>query len=179
MNIKPMTLLMTVAIANGCTPYAESFDCPPGRGVGCKSLNAVNHMVEEGKLPIEDAPLENGSPKRGPLENAPFENAPLKSESLETAPIKTISDQGKEESKKPVSPSSCLIEAMDSRSPLQLVNQRASHAIPSRETHLKVWVAAYEDEEGTYHAPSFLYAALKKDPPLKKDSSSQSGEGKK
>ncbi|MBP6952068.1 MAG: TraV family lipoprotein [Alphaproteobacteria bacterium] len=158
MNIKPMTLLMTVAIANGCTPYSESFDCPPGRGVGCKSLNIVNHMVEEGQLP---------------LENAPFESESLKSEPLETESPKTLSDQGKEEDKKPTSPSSCLIEAMDSRAPLQLVHQRASHAVPRRETHLKVWVAAYEDEEGAYHSPSFIYAALKK------DSSPQSVEGKK
>ena len=164
MNTQPIALLITLAIANGCTPYSESFDCPPGRGVGCKSLNIVNHMVEEGRLPLENTSLESG---------------PLESEPLETVPIKTISDQGKEESKKPASPSSCLIEAMNSRSPLQLVNQRASHAVPSRETHLKVWVTAYEDEEGTYHAPSFLYAALKKDPPLKKDPSSQSVEGKK
>ena len=85
MNIKPMTLLMTVAIVNGCTPYAESFDCPPGRGVGCKSLNIVNHMVEEGQLP---------------LENAPFESESLKSEPLETESPKTLSDQGKEEDKK-------------------------------------------------------------------------------
>ena len=169
MNIKPIALLITLTLANGCTPYSESFDCPPGRGVGCKSLNTVNHMVEEGQLPLEDAPLEN----------IPFESAPLKGEPLETESPKTIPEQENEENKKPVSSSSCLIEAMDSRSPLQLVNQRASHAVPSRETHLKVWVAAYEDEEGTYHAPSFLYAALKKDPPLKKDSSSQSGEGKK
>lgn len=153
MNIKLMTLLMTVAIVNGCTPYAESFDCPPGRGVGCKSLNTVNHMVEEGQLPLEDAPL--------------------KSDALKSIPLETLSDQGKEEDKKPTSPSSCLTEARDSRAPLQLVNQRASHAVPSRETHLKVWVAAYEDEEGAYHAPSFLYAALKKDP------SPQSVEGKK
>ena len=173
MNIKPMTLLITLVIANGCTPYSESFDCPPGRGVGCKSLNIVNHMVEEGQLPLEDAPLENGSPKSGPLESAP-----LKSEPHETESPKTISDQGKEENKKPASPSSCLIEAKDSRSPLHLVNHHTPHAVPSRETHLKVWVAAYEDEEGTYHAPSFLYAALKKDPHLKKDSSSQSVEGK-
>ncbi|MBY0292795.1 MAG: TraV family lipoprotein [Alphaproteobacteria bacterium] len=159
MNIKPMTLLMTVAIANGCTPYAESFDCPPGRGVGCKSLNIVNHMVEEGQLPLESPSLENGSPKSVPLESAPLE---------------TIPEKEKAGDKKPTSPSSCLIEARDSRAPLPLVN----HPL-SRETHLKAWVAAYEDEEGTYHAPSFLYAALKKNPPLKKDSSPQSGEGKK
>ncbi|MBY0292335.1 MAG: hypothetical protein K2W92_03510, partial [Alphaproteobacteria bacterium] len=77
MNIKPIALLITLAITNGCTPYSESFDCPPGRGVECKSLNIVNHMVEEGQLPLENAPLESES---------------LKSESLETAPIKTISD---------------------------------------------------------------------------------------
>ena len=166
MNTKPIVLLITLTLANGCTPYSESFDCPPGRGVGCKSLNVVNHMVEEGQLPLEDAPLENGSPKSVPLEST-------QSESASNTPLETLSDQGKGGSKKPVSPSSCLIEAMDSRSPLQLVNQRASHAVPSRETHLKVWVTAYEDEEGAYHAPSFLYAALKKDP------SPQSVEGKK
>lgn len=153
MNIKPIALLITLTLANGCTPYAESFDCPPGRGVGCKSLNIVNHMVEEGQLPLEETPL--------------------KSDALKSTPLETLSDQGKEENKKPVSSSSCLIEARDSRAPLQLVNHHASHAVPSRETHLKVWVAAYEDEEGAYHAPSFLYVALKK------DSSPQSVEGKK
>ena len=166
MNTKPIALLITLTLANGCTPYSESFDCPPGRGVGCKSLNTVNHMVEEGQLPLEDAPLENGSPKSVPLESTQFESA-------SSTPLETLSDQGKEKNKKPTSPSSCLIEAMDSRSPLYLVNQHASHAVPNRETHLKVWVTAYEDEEGTYHSPSFLYAALKK------DSSPQSGEGKK
>ena len=39
---------------SGCTQYAETFDCGAGIGVGCRSLNDVNRMVEAGHLPRGD-----------------------------------------------------------------------------------------------------------------------------
>lgn len=43
-------LLMTMsALAlNGCMGvYEGGFECPPGRGVGCKSISEVNEMVDQ------------------------------------------------------------------------------------------------------------------------------------
>ena len=34
--------------------YDGGFECPPGEGVGCKSISEVNHMVNEGKLPKKE-----------------------------------------------------------------------------------------------------------------------------
>ncbi len=31
--------------------YEGGFECPPGEGVGCKSISEVNQMVDEGELP--------------------------------------------------------------------------------------------------------------------------------
>ena len=53
MKLKLILLLLTLPTLSGCMTYSESFDCPPGRGVGCKSLSQVNDMVETGALPLE------------------------------------------------------------------------------------------------------------------------------
>ncbi len=37
---------------SGCMGvYEGGFECPPGEGVGCKSISEVNQMVNEGELP--------------------------------------------------------------------------------------------------------------------------------
>lgn len=56
-NLKHIILTTSLMALSACTPYMESFDCPPGRGVGCQSLSTVNQMVEEGKLPFGEIPL--------------------------------------------------------------------------------------------------------------------------
>lgn len=120
-------LSITLATISGCTPYSESFDCPPGRGVGCKSLNVINQMVEEGKLPLEGNSIEE-----------------------------TPSEQG-------------LIQAQNAQAPISLVKTSPEvppSRVPSRTTHIKVWMAAYEDESGVFHAPSMIYVPLKNRPPL-------------
>lgn len=58
--------LIILPILSGCAVYGEQFDCGPGMGVSCKSLTAVNHMVEVGDLPLNaETPLVEGdtSPK--------------------------------------------------------------------------------------------------------------------
>jgi hypothetical protein len=44
-------LLLPLALT-GCATYNESFDCEPGKGVGCVSLSQVNYMVDKGELPL-------------------------------------------------------------------------------------------------------------------------------
>ena len=56
-----MLLWMSLTLISGCAPYAESFDCDPGKGVGCKALSTVNQMVEEGELPLPEIPLQKTS----------------------------------------------------------------------------------------------------------------------
>ena len=43
-------LTTTLALAlSGCMGvYEGGFECPPGEGVGCKSISEVNHMVDQG-----------------------------------------------------------------------------------------------------------------------------------
>jgi hypothetical protein len=57
-------LLMTAALAlalSGCMGvYDGGFECPPGEGVGCKSISEVNQMVNEGVLPKKE---NNSHPK--------------------------------------------------------------------------------------------------------------------
>ena len=54
-------LLMTgLALSlSGCMGvYEGGFECPPGEGVGCKSISEVNHMVDQG-LGSHNQSLEN------------------------------------------------------------------------------------------------------------------------
>ena len=46
-------LLITASLClTGCMGvYEGGFECPPGEGVGCKSISEVNQMVEQGELP--------------------------------------------------------------------------------------------------------------------------------
>ena len=37
---------------SGCMGvYEGGFECPPGKGVGCKSISEVNTMVDQGEIP--------------------------------------------------------------------------------------------------------------------------------
>ena len=39
-------------LLSGCMGiYEGGFECPPGKGVGCKSISEVNHMINAGELP--------------------------------------------------------------------------------------------------------------------------------
>ncbi|MBY0272284.1 MAG: hypothetical protein K2X02_02550 [Alphaproteobacteria bacterium] len=42
-------VLSTSTLLSGCMGvYEGGFECPPGEGVGCKSISEVNHMVDQG-----------------------------------------------------------------------------------------------------------------------------------
>lgn len=52
--MKRCCLILGLVALPGCSSYSETFDCPAGQGVGCKSLSRVNQMVEKGDLPYKD-----------------------------------------------------------------------------------------------------------------------------
>ena len=47
-----LLITMSALALSGCMGvYEGGFECPPGEGVGCKSISEVNQMVNEGELP--------------------------------------------------------------------------------------------------------------------------------
>jgi hypothetical protein len=40
-------LIATTALLSGCTGYRNHFDCPPGMGVGCKSVTEIEGAIIE------------------------------------------------------------------------------------------------------------------------------------
>ena len=54
-----ITMLMSSGLGGGCTHYGETFDCPAGIGVGCRSLSQVNALVDQGILPQGNAEEES------------------------------------------------------------------------------------------------------------------------
>ena len=147
MNLKSIPLFLGLAALSGCSTYSETFDCPPGRGVGCKSLSKINRMVEEGQLPLEER-----SDQDHPARTLPVKES-LKDLDPKNQDSKTL------KSKK----SHNWIETKDDHQPINLLNQE-SLFVESPKTRLKIWVAGYEDEEGNTHAPSYVYASLQKEP---------------
>lgn len=53
------TLSTALCLAGCMGIYEEGFDCPPGKGVGCKSISEVNAMVNQGLLPKPNKDLDS------------------------------------------------------------------------------------------------------------------------
>lgn len=45
-----LLLISTVLAVSGCASMNSEFNCPAGKGVGCKSIHEINQMVDEGVL---------------------------------------------------------------------------------------------------------------------------------
>lgn len=43
--------MSALALTSCMGVYEGGFECPPGEGVGCKSISQVNQMVNDGELP--------------------------------------------------------------------------------------------------------------------------------
>ena len=60
---KKIIILTTLSfILEGCGVYKGSFDCKPGKGVGCESVSKVNDLVNDEKL--DDFIEESNQPKK-------------------------------------------------------------------------------------------------------------------
>ncbi len=53
-SAKSLGLLLSFVLLSACAVSKESFDCKPGKGVGCKSIHEVNQMLNEQNLGAKD-----------------------------------------------------------------------------------------------------------------------------
>ncbi|HUX78523.1 MAG TPA: hypothetical protein VMW10_02075 [Alphaproteobacteria bacterium] len=57
MKKNSISILGIALCLTGCMGvYEGGFECPPGEGVGCKSISEVNEMINHGELPKGDLP---------------------------------------------------------------------------------------------------------------------------
>ncbi|MBL0941400.1 MAG: TraV family lipoprotein [Alphaproteobacteria bacterium] len=124
--IKTSLSMLIILVLVGCSTYSETFECPPGSGVGCKSISEVDQMIDEGKLSDEQAH------KELPIDLASYK--PMRHEEL---PASSLS-----------SPSLSL--------PL-----KGSTVLRVPEQHLRIWIAAFQDEKGNLFSESFVHTVLK------------------
>lgn len=130
----------------GCSTTLESFDCKAGKGVGCKSISEVNHMVDQGVLGSLE---ERDAVSRSMQSTLPLENVPL-SHLIITAGspgIETLRDE------------TAGVETLFKQTEVPLSDAMAVHRI--QEEHLRVWIAPFQDEHGNLHEGSVIHTVLK------------------
>lgn len=49
-----MVLGITLLLSGCMGIYEGGFECPPGKGVGCKSISEVNTMVNQEEIPLSE-----------------------------------------------------------------------------------------------------------------------------
>lgn len=116
----------------GCSTTSETFDCQPGKGVGCKSISEVNQLVNQqtgGKDTEQD--------KQSILSH--------NTESFPT-PIIVANSPGSEASKASVNN-------------ITLSDTHTVQRMP--EEYLRVWVAPFQDQQGNLHEGSIIHTVLK------------------
>ena len=52
---KSLISLLSFVLLSACAVSTESFDCKPGKGVGCKSIHEVNQLLNEQNLGAKDS----------------------------------------------------------------------------------------------------------------------------
>jgi len=48
-----ISLALFIGLSGCMGIYEGGFECPPGKGVGCKSISEVNQMINAGMLPVK------------------------------------------------------------------------------------------------------------------------------
>lgn len=119
-------------ILTGCSTYSETFDCPPGSGVGCTSISEVDQMIDQS---MDKAKLSNEKPAQDlPIDLASYKPI-IREEFLSAHPASIVSVPSTSQSRDTVS------------------------RIPER--HLRIWIAAFEDGTGNLFSESFVYTIFK------------------
>lgn len=54
--MKLVSVIFTLGVLGGCSPYAKDFDCGIGRGVPCTSLTDINKLIDQNRLPSPPPP---------------------------------------------------------------------------------------------------------------------------
>lgn len=116
----------------GCSTTSETFDCQPGKGVGCKSISEVNQLVNQ-QTGGKDTEQDKQSILSHNTESFP-------------APIIATNSLGSESSKVSISAISLSDTFTVQRMP---------------EEYLQVWVAPFQDQQGNLHEGSVIHTVLK------------------
>ncbi len=58
-----MVLGITLLLSGCMGIYEGGFECPPGKGVGCKSISDVNTMVNQEEIPLSENREQNSNMK--------------------------------------------------------------------------------------------------------------------
>jgi hypothetical protein len=62
--MKHILSITSLILLTACTSYKEGFDCEAVSGVGCKSIAEVDHMIDQGKLGVDDNSSQENNPQR-------------------------------------------------------------------------------------------------------------------
>lgn len=119
-----------------CSTTSETFDCPPGKGVGCKSITEVNQMVNRGTMGgnVEEGAQSIPEPSSASIMAA----ASLNVENSESA----FGDKA-------------FLHQADASLSDEFFVQRI------QEEHLRVWIAPFQDAQGNLHEGSIVHTVLK------------------
>ncbi len=126
------TLIMSGMLSlSGCADMNSTFDCPLKAGVMCKSVDQLNGMVDKGELGRDD---DTGS------------NCP---------------DCKKGDSKgKDAKPNSPQLTDFNTPYPSEGIAQ-PGQPVRYGETVIRIWVAPFQDSQGTYHQESTEFKVVK------------------
>lgn len=127
-----LTLLFLPLIVSGCSTSSETFDCEPGKGVGCQSITKVNKMIDAGHF-IDS---------KDEFFSSLFVKPPVLSH-FPPAINRGLAD-----------PTRVDHQVMDNTSMQFTVVRR----IP--EQPIRVWVAPYQDEVGNFHEASVVHSVI-------------------
>jgi conjugal transfer pilus assembly protein TraV len=117
-----------------CSTTSETFDCPAGKGVGCKSISEINQMVDSNTRV-------QGRPGEGYVERGVQPTTPLSTPVI-SADTHVVDSPG-----------------VNTLPEISLSDTMAVHRI--QEEHLRVWIAPYQDTQGNLHEGSIVHTVLR------------------
>ena len=132
MNIIALKLLALSAILSGCSTPNETFDCPAGQGVGCRSISKINQDIDNGSI-LKDESLKGESVEEG-------------LQTRGTAPvISQVADT----------------RVFDISNPQEIILSDKSVIQRGREEHLRVWIAPHQDAEDNFHEGIVVHTIIR------------------
>lgn len=120
---------------SGCGVYRQTFDCPPGKGVGCRSISEVNEMVDKDILEEE---INGKSKKKISSSTVSRDKLPCFGSFNDTNNISNTNNV--------------------STNNVSKTNNTSVYRLP--EETLKVWIAPYEDKEGDFIEETYVYTVV-------------------
>ncbi|MEI8296239.1 MAG: type IV conjugative transfer system lipoprotein TraV [Alphaproteobacteria bacterium] len=137
MNIIALKLLALSALLSGCSTPNETFDCPAGQGVGCRSISKINQDIDNGSI-LKDESLKDASAEEG-----------LQTRVSQTRGIAPVISQVAD------------TRVFDISNPQEIILSDKSVIQRGREEHLRVWIAPHQDAEDNFHEGSVVHTIIR------------------